>query len=78
MLAQSNFIAYRAGLKYDRCENVLPVVWIRDADRGGFKHCGMREQCFIDFARRYVLATFNDQFFDATGDEIEAVRVTVS
>ena len=58
--------------------DVLAVVPIGNADRGGVKHGRMTQQRLIDLARRDVLAALDDQFLDAAGDEVKAIRVAVA
>src|SRR6185437_9295 len=78
MCAQVFLRAGCTGLHDDTGENLLPVRRIRDADGCGFQHGGMREQRFVDLARRDVLAALDDQFLESAGDEKESVGVTVA
>ena len=51
---------------------------VGNADRRGFEHRRVREQRFVDLARRDVLAALDDELLDAAGDEEEAVVVAVA
>ena len=64
--------------QHDAGQDLLTVMAVGHAHRGGVEHRGMAQQRFIDLARGDVLAALDDQLLDAAGDEEEAVGVAVA
>ena len=76
--AQGRIISNAAFAQDDANQNLLPVVRIGQAGGRNVQHAGVAQQYFVDSARRYVLATFNDQLFDTPGNKEKTVGIAVA